>query len=74
MALEGINMIAWGTKLLLTAVLASLVDCISMCHILYTAKLLSGKTLHKTHYLLENFCGASGHGHHVLYTCTVHSK
>ena len=38
---------------------------------LYTAKLLSGKTfvvVHKIHNLLENFCGASGRGHHVLYT------
>ena len=34
MALKGINRIAWGTKLLLTTVLASLVDCISLCHIL----------------------------------------
>ena len=37
----------------------------------YTAKLLRGKTfavVHKTHYSLENFCCASGRGHHVLYT------
>ena len=37
----------------------------------YTAKLSSGKTfavVHKIHYSLENFCGASGRGHHVLYT------
>ena len=31
-ATRGTNRIAWGTKLLLT--LASLVDCISLCHIL----------------------------------------
>ena len=24
----------------------------------------------KTHYPLENFCGASDHGHHVLYTAS----
>ena len=29
-----VNRTAWGTKLLLTAVLASLVDCISSCHLL----------------------------------------
>ena len=34
MALEGINRTAWGTRLLLTAVLASLVDSTSLCHIL----------------------------------------
>ena len=34
MVLEGIHRAAWGTKLLLMAVLASLVDCISI--ILYT--------------------------------------
>ena len=36
----------------------------------YTAKLLSEKTfavVHKIHYSLENLCGASGWGHHVLY-------
>ena len=36
----------------------------------YMAKLLSGKTfavVHKIHYSLENFHGASGSGHHVLY-------
>ena len=31
-ALEGINRTAWGTRLLLTPVLASFVDCISLCH------------------------------------------
>ena len=30
----GINRTTWGTKLLLTAVWASLVDCISLCHLL----------------------------------------
>ena len=30
----GINRTAWGTKLLLTALLASLVDSTSLCHIL----------------------------------------
>ena len=34
MALEGINRTAWGTRLLLTAVLASLVDSASLCPIL----------------------------------------
>ena len=34
MALEGINRIAWGARLLLTAVLASLVDSTSLCPIL----------------------------------------
>ena len=34
MALEGINRTAWGTRLLLTAVLASLVDSTSLCPIL----------------------------------------
>ena len=37
------------------------------------AKLLRGKTfavVRKIHYLLENFCGASGGGHHVLYTAS----
>ena len=34
MVLECVNRTAWGTKLLLTAVLASLVDCISSCHLL----------------------------------------
>ena len=32
--LGGINRAAWGTKLLLTAALASLMNCISLCHIL----------------------------------------
>ena len=32
MVLGHVNRTAWGTKLLLTAVLASLVDCISSCH------------------------------------------
>ena len=32
--LGSVNRTAWGTKLLLTAVLASLVDCISSCHLL----------------------------------------
>ena len=39
--------------------------------LLYTAKLSRGKTfavVHKTHYLLENFRGASGPCHYVLYT------
>ena len=39
----------------------------------YTAKLLSGKTsvvTHKIHYSLENLRGASGCGHHVLYTAS----
>ena len=26
--------------------------------------------MHKIYYLLENFCGASGRGHHVLYTAS----
>ena len=37
----------------------------------YTAKLLRGKTfavVHKTHHSLENFHGASGPCHYVLYT------
>ena len=34
MALEGINRTAWGTRLLLTAVLASLLDSTSLCPIL----------------------------------------
>ena len=34
MALEGINRTAWGTRLFLTAVLASLVDSTSLCPIL----------------------------------------
>ena len=37
----------------------------------YTAKLSRGKTfavVHKTHYSLENFHGASGPCHYVLYT------
>ena len=34
MVLGRINRTAWGTKLLLTAVLASLLDCISSCHLL----------------------------------------
>ena len=34
MALEGINRTAWGTSLLLMAVLASLVDSTSLCPIL----------------------------------------
>jgi len=41
--------------------------------LLYTAKLSRGKTfavVHKIHYSLENFCGASGRGHHVLYTAS----
>ena len=39
----------------------------------YTAKLLSGKTfvvVHKIHYSLENFRGASACDHHVLYTAS----
>ena len=34
MVLRGINRTAWGTRLLLTPALASLVDCISLCHTL----------------------------------------
>ena len=34
MVLRGINGTAWGTRLLLTPVLVSLVDCISLCHTL----------------------------------------
>ena len=37
------------------------------------AKLSSGKTfavVHKIHYSLESFRGASGRGHHVLYTAS----
>ena len=34
MVLGRVNRTAWGTKLLLTAVLASLVNCISSCHLL----------------------------------------
>ena len=34
MVLRGINRTAWGTRLLLTPVLASFVDCISLCHTL----------------------------------------
>jgi len=37
------------------------------------AKLSSGKTfavVHKIHHSLENFRGASGRGHHVLYTAS----
>ena len=37
------------------------------------AKLSNGKTfavMHKIHYSLENFRGASGRGHHVLYTAS----
>ena len=34
MALSGINRTAWGTKLLLTPVLASFVDCIDLYHTL----------------------------------------
>ena len=37
------------------------------------AKFSSGKTfmvVHKIHYSLENFHGASGHDHHVLYTAS----
>ena len=40
-------------------------------HLPYMAKLSSRKTfavVHKIHYSLENFRGASGGGHHVLYT------
>ena len=33
MVLGCVNRTAWGTKLLLMAVLASLVDCISSCHL-----------------------------------------
>jgi len=39
----------------------------------YTAKLSSVKTfavVHKIHHSLENFCGVSGRGHHVLYTAS----
>ena len=34
MVLRGINRTAWGTKLLLTPVLASFVDCVGLCHTL----------------------------------------
>ena len=34
MVLGCINRTVWGTKLLLTAILASLVDCISLFHML----------------------------------------
>ena len=34
MVLGHVNRIAWGTKLPLMAVLASLVDCTSSCHLL----------------------------------------
>ena len=34
MVLGHVNRTAWGTKLLLTVVLAFLVDCISLCHLL----------------------------------------
>ena len=34
MVLRGINRTVWGTKLLLTTVLTSFVDCISLCHTL----------------------------------------
>ena len=34
MVMGRINRTAWGTKLLFTAILASLVDCISSCHLL----------------------------------------
>ena len=40
-------------------------------YIPYTAKFLKGKTfvvVHKTHYSLQNFHGASGPCHYVLYT------
>ena len=43
----------------------------SIGHIPYTAKLSRGETfavVHKTHYSLENFRGASGPCHYVLYT------
>ena len=46
-------------------------DVHGLSYIPYTAKLLSGKTfavVHKIHYSLENFHGASGRSHHVLYT------
>ena len=39
----------------------------------YTAKLSCGKTfavVHKIHHSLENFHGASGCAHHVLYTAS----
>ena len=45
-ALRGINRIAWGTKLLLMAVLAHPLDCISWCHIMNgTALLLKSEWL-----------------------------
>ena len=34
MILRGINRTAWGTRLLLTPVLASFVDCVGLCHTL----------------------------------------
>ena len=42
-----------------------------MIGIPYTVKLSRGKTfavVYKTHYSLENFCGASGPYHYVMYT------
>ena len=44
--------------------------CLGQLHVRYTAQLSRGKTFaveHITHYSLENFCGASGQGHCVLY-------
>ena len=43
-------------------------------YIPYKAKLSSGKTFAvvyiQIHYSLDNFCGASGSGHHKLYTAS----
>ena len=43
---RGINRTVWGTKLLLTPVLASFVDCISLCHTEGTALLFESEWLH----------------------------
>ena len=43
----------------------------------YTAKLSRGKTfavVHKTHHSLENFHGASGPCHYVLYTAMIQGE
>ena len=52
------------------AIYASNNTCGLRLAIPYMAKLSNGKTfavVHKIHYSLENFCGASGRGHHILY-------
>ena len=51
--------------------LKALYQLVAKHHILYMAKLSRGKTfavVHKTHYSLESFRGASGPCHYVLYT------